>query len=513
MAPINRNRRYGMPPSGHCGRRVRQGLIIVAIGGNGCAASAGEWLVMPSVTFQEVVTDNAGQTESDRRADAITQFIPGVNITGQGQHSQLSLSYAPIFSAYLSEPGQDRVDQNLIGSGALDFFDRLLAIDFNAFANEGSASGNYISSSANGLVPLGDRTLNYGGVIAPHLHEQFGDTATLDGYYRVSTSNTSGGDGLFPDGGGGADLLQHEEKIALGSGNSFGRLFSEIDLDRTTGTGSGINNDFDNDTDTIRFEYHLTHEYALTGLAGYQRIHYDPTPGAAGYDNEGLTWSAGVKATPNDFTTIALSYGRQSGSYNLEAHVRYDLTPRTHIAADYTVSVENQLQANLQNLQYVSYSALGNPIDTRTGLAYNSADSQLFGSQNSLFRDKIAIVSFTREFTRSAITFVAGNELRESLAGISASDNAWYARVNYSRELNPSLRGNADIGYSIHKYNAIFQGSAGNDKIINADISLNYRINEKLFANIAYSFFHGSSNIGAYSNITNQITIGIRKEF
>jgi uncharacterized protein (PEP-CTERM system associated) len=479
------------------------------------SASAADWRITPSITFQETFTDNADQTNADRRADGISQLIPALSITGDSPRGQLSFLYAPIFSAYLAEPGQDRIDQNLTGDGSVNIIDRLLTVDFNAFANQGSGSGSFGSIGAGGLVPLSDRTLDYGGTIAPHLRERFGDVATLDAFYRVSTSNTSGSDGIPGQFASLSDsLLQQEEQVIVGSGNSFGRLSAQLDLDHVGGSGSGQNNDFETDTDIAKVEYHITNAYALTGYAGFQHIHYQATAGYAGYDDQGPTWSAGVRATPNDFTTLALSYGRQSGGYNLEMHVKYDLTPRTYVTADYNVSVENQLQANLGNLQFPGLNSLGDPIGSHAGQAYGIGESQLFGEQNTLFRDKVATVSFVRQFTRSTLTVTGGSERRLPLSGGGSADNAWYGGVSYSRQLTPSLSGDAALDYSVHSYDGGgLAGQAQRDRLIDADASLTYSISPTLSANIRYSFFRRDSSLESFSATTNEITIGIRKEF
>jgi uncharacterized protein (PEP-CTERM system associated) len=482
-------------------------------------ASAADWRVTPSVTLQEVVTDNAEQTGTNAHADAISQFIPSLNIVGESPRGQLSFSYAPIFSAYLNESGQDRVDQNLETDGSVNIVDRLLTVNFNAFANQGSGAGSFGSPGASGLVPLSDRTLNYGGTIAPHLQERFGDVATLDAFYRVSTSNTSGSDQVQTDfASSTGSLLQQDAQVIVGSGESFGRLSSQLSLDHVAGSGSGANNDFANDTDIAKFEYHFTNTYALTGYAGYQRIHYDATAGLAGYDNEGPTWSAGVKVTPNDYTTFELSYGRQSGGYSVESHIKYDLTPRTHISADYTVAVENQLQANLGNFQFSSFTPLGSPvggsIGNPIGQGFPNDGSQLFGSENTLFRDKVASISFVRQFTRSSLTVTARNERRLPLSGGGPADSAWYGNVDYTRELTPSLRGDVQLDYSVHSYDA--NGSTTqpqSDRLIDGQASLIYSISPTLSANVSYSYFRRISNLESFSTTTNEFTIGIRKDF
>jgi len=491
------------------------GLVSPTLGG---AASAADWQVTPSLSYQEVVTDNIYQSDTDRRGDAISQLVPALNITGDSPRGQLSLLYAPIFSAYVAEPGQDRVDQNLVGNGSVNVLDNHLGIDFNIFANQGSGSGSFGTAGASGLVPLSDRTLNYGGTIAPHLLERFGDVATLDAFYRVSTSNTSGSNGLQPQLDDlSNNLLQQDAEVILGSGNSFNELSAQLDLDHVDGSGSGANNTFQNDLDIAKFQYHLTHTYALTGFVGYQRIHYDASAGYAGYDNAGPTWSIGVKATPNDFTTFELSYGRQSGSYNFEAHVKYDLTPRTHVAADYSVSVENQLQANLNNFQSSGHGqggyATGVPATPIGGFPFGDEESQLFAGQNALFRDKIASVSFVRQFTRSTVTVSAGNERRLPLSGPADTDTAWYGGVHYSREMTPSVTGDVGLDYSVHTYggSAILQEQ--HDRLLNLSVSATYRINPTWSATTSYSLFQRNSNLNGFSTTANEFMIGIKKEF
>jgi uncharacterized protein (PEP-CTERM system associated) len=487
------------------------GLVSALVSGN--AARAADWRVTPALTFQELVTDNVDQTQSNARADALSQLIPSITITGDSPRGQVAFSYAPIISVDLIQDGQDRIDQNLFGNGSVNLIDRLLSVDFSVFVDQGSASGDFGSPGSNGLVPLSDRTLNYGGTFAPHIQQRFGDIATFDAYYRVSSSNVSGNDQENGFGDVTNDQLEQDAQIIVGSGNSFGRLSSQLDLDHSSGSGTGLNTQFENDLDIVKFEYHITHKYAVTGYAGYQKIHYDRTQDSLGYNNEGITWNVGIDATPNDYTTIQLGYGRQSGTYGLNAHIKYDLTPRTHIGADYTVTVENQLQANLQSLQFLGRDAVGNPIDIRSGLAFNNNDNQLFGEQNALFRDKIATVSFTRDFTRSSVTISAGNERRDTLSGIQSSDNAYYGQVTYSRELTPSLSGYADINYTTHNYNNLIQAGSQHDSNINGDVSLSYRINPKLTASATYSLLQRNSNVDGFSSTTNQFTIGIRKEF
>jgi uncharacterized protein (PEP-CTERM system associated) len=476
-------------------------------------ASAAGWIVTPSITLQELGTDNVYETQNNKKADAITQLIPGLSVTDNGPRSQILFSYAPILSGDLAQPGQDRVDQNLLSNGHIGLLEQWLSVDFNAFATQGSGSGGNITTGASDLVPLSDRVLNYGGSITPHLSRRFGDAATLDVTYQISSSNETGNNQTATNGGFSSDLLQQDARIVVGSGNSFGRLTGQLYLDHAFGSGSGSYNQFDNDTDLLKFEYHLTHKYSLIGYVGYQRIHYDTNPIPITSDIHGLVWSIGGRITPNDFTDINVSYSRQSGAYAPEISVKYDLSPRTHIYGGYTVSIENQLQQNLAYLNNLGTGVTGVPTDIRTGLPFNNTNNQLFGAANVLYRDKLATVSATRQFTRSSLSIVAGNEQRQPLEANQTTDTAWYGGVTYTRELTPKVRGYADVGYSDRSFSQTVLNQRENDRIYNADVSLTWQINFKLSASATFSFFKRNSNITGFSATSDQVLIGIRKVF
>ena len=265
----------------------------------------------------------------------------------------------------------------------------------------------------------------------------------------------------------------------------------------------------------MQFEYHVTHEYSLTGDVGWERTHYDRSSTSLGFDEHGPTWSVGFRATPNDKTELDVSYGRRQGGNNVNAHLTYDLATRTVITASYVVQVENQLQSVLGNLPFLTFDKFGNPIDSQTGLPFNAVN-QAFGQQNSLFRSKDAEVSITHEFTRGTLTLSAYDQRRLTVSGASISDDSWGITTSYTRDLTPVLKGNADISY--HDFqNGAFAGFVGtsnqDDRYISADAGLSYNINDSLTANVIYSFNRRISRTLNNSETTNQLMIGIRKYF
>jgi uncharacterized protein (PEP-CTERM system associated) len=507
---------------------MRRRLIIGAIGASVAGtASAAQWTITPSLGFQELLTDNLGATETHKQGDAISQLTPGLDVSAQGARTNLNLSYRPILSAYIATPGQDRIDQNLIGEGTFTPFENRLDINAQIYANENSGNGNYITPAASGLVPRNQRVLDYGGTITPHYQERFGDIATLDAYYRVNSTNSSaqyGGSNSNTRGLSNSQLSR-EGNLIFGSGDSFGQLVTRINLDHEDASGSGINTAWHSDRDVLEADYHINFKYTVSAWAGYQATRYDSTEALLGYHQSGLTWNVAFRGAPNDTTNYTIGYGRQQGSYNANAQINYGLAPRTTVTAYYTVQVENNLQTVSANFPFLTFNALGQPIDIRTGLPYNPAN-QPFGQQNNLFRDKHAEVTISHQFIRSTLALEVYNDSRDQLGG-AIGNNAVTGVVGsggtqsstgvtllYTREITPVVTGRADVGYVTNQFsNTGFQATGQHDQYLNFDAGLTFNINATLSANMTYSHFRRISTFENNSVVINELAIGITKSF
>ncbi|HEY1413270.1 MAG TPA: hypothetical protein VGF36_14080, partial [Rhodopila sp.] len=63
---------------------------------NGLAPPAGGgWTFVPSINYQEMLTDNVQQLHSPRQADLVTYFAPGFALAGDMPRLTLSLDWAP----------------------------------------------------------------------------------------------------------------------------------------------------------------------------------------------------------------------------------------------------------------------------------------------------------------------------------------------------------------------------------------------------------------------------------
>ncbi len=465
----------------------------------------------PSITLQEVYTNNSGGGQGGPQSDVVTQVSPGFSINQSGPWSEATLNYSPIYNHYNFGTASDRIDQSLNGNGTITPIQDKLKIGFSVYATEAGASANSNTLQNNLLVASNNRILYYSGALLPHFTQRFGDVATVDAYYRLTSGNTSdqsarkaGTTSLS------ADNLQNDAEVIVGSGDTFGRVSAQLDFDHNVGSGSGLNSDSQIDKDFIGLQYHLNSDYALTGTAGYQRVHYNANAHSATFTNEGLIWSIGVRGTPNADSTVAISYGLQEGIYVPTVQLTYSLGPRTKITGSYLVQIQNQLESALQNLQYFGYDSQGNPIDTRTGLPF-SLVNQSFGSQNVLFRDKPAQLAIVHQLERSAITLRLLYEQRSAVTGPVATNTVATVDIAYSREMSPNLNGSIDLGFTNNIASGLLVNGNNRENLIDVSFSLYWALSRTATVYLNGTLYQPVSKASTLETTTNQVVLGLRK--
>ena len=494
-------------------RAWRDGVSALVLGlmGAGIAGRAFAdpgLIITPSVGLAETYTDNASGGGASK-PDSVSQFTPGVAIHGETAYLTVDGDYAPTYNHFNTHSSPDRIDQNLDLNGTFKPIENVLTVDFQSFAQEAGGTGNF-TNVAGALVPSVDRVLYYTGNIAPHYQAHFGDIATFDAYYRLSSSNVSD-EGIHPgQPSTSSDSLGQNMEIAVGSADSLGRVGLNLDLSYGLTTGSGENTASTNSDYIVGGSFHFNRTYQATASIGYQTIDYPTVGTTQGYKSSGITWSLGATITPNALSSISVGYGLNQGSYNPSLQVGYQLGPRTTLMASYVVTVQNQLTSALQNLRFLSYDQFGNAIDTRTGLPYSGVN-QTFGSQNVLFRDKPAMITLSHQLFRSGITLTANYETRQSLSGPQQSDRAWSVSVTYNRDFTPLLQGSFGVGYTSNISTAL--GTSEHANNFNVTASLFYKISETSTATLTETYYGLTSNVPTDTFSSEQLTIGIRKSF
>ena len=506
LRSINRRGMIAMRPA------LTIGFISVTLAGRAFGADPA-WQITPSIGLQQLYNSSTIGAGATPQVSLVTQVTPGLGVTADTANTQATINYNPIYNHYILGTDADRVDQNLNGSGTITPFAGNLTAPFQVYAAEEGSTGNRGFAPTTLLVPQNERVLYFTGNIAPHYHGQIRDLAIVDAFYIVNSTNTSQ-EGLSLPGQASlsTNSLSQNVKLNFAGGSRFGSLVPTLSFAHSISIGSGQNNSSTNDNDTLQFEYHLTSEYSLTGYVGYQKVHYDATTTSLAYNNEGPTWNVGFRATPNVSSSLSVGYGFQQGAYTPDLEMTYSLGRRTVMTASYIVTIQNQLQSALQNVQFLTHDQFGNPVDSRTGLPFAGVN-QTFASQNVLFRDKPFLLSINHELIRSGVGLTLTYEQREALAGAPASDSSWGISMNYFRELTPNLQGSVDFGFTDHTTSGAVATGAENARVINADASVTYTINEQTKATLRENFFKRISNIQSSSSTTNQTVVGLTRGF
>jgi uncharacterized protein (PEP-CTERM system associated) len=491
-------------------RALITGLIGLTTVGMATAQQQQGIVVTPSIGVSNVFTDNAAGGEK-AQADLVTQLTPSLTVAGETPRIKVNFTYQPTFNHFDVSNSPDTVDQNLNTQGTITPITDLLTIDFQGNASEAGASGN--SSNQQGiLIPSANRVLYYIGTISPHFQDHIGSFATIDAYLGINSVNTSVQGSAVPGFGvSSTDQLGLTEEIAIGSADTFGRLGLKLDAKHSSTTGSGLNTASTSSSEGLSAVYHLNRVYALSASIGKQSIDYPASGATPAYQNSGTTWNLGATVTPNDVSAVALGYGYQQGSYSPSIQAGYALGPRTNISASYLVTVQNQLTSTLANQRFLSYDQFGNPVDSRTGLPFNAVN-QTFGAQNTLFRDKPALLSISHQFERSNVTLTGRYEVRTTLTGPEMSDKTYSVTVNYSRDFTPLINGNFSVGYTDNISTGL--GVLPSDvSSISLTASLFYRLSDTTTFNIIENYYKAVSNVPSSGSLTQQLTVGLAKSF
>jgi hypothetical protein len=499
------------PPDSTEPRRILA-LLLACLAVSGRAAAENGITFTPSIGGDLLYSDNIQGSGVGAKPDVIVQVSPGLNFVEQSATSDVNLQYSPTFNHFIMGNSSDRVDHSLISTGQFTPFTDFLRVDFNAYATETGGSPNNNTPRNDLLIPGEDRVLLYLGTVVPHFTARFGDIATFDAYYRLKSANTSdqsnNSSGPHPLSG---NSLNQDADIVIGSGSAFGRTGVQLNLDHSIGTGSGQNNEMESDADFVGLQYHLDHVFSVNGSIGYQRIHYAASGTTAPFTNEGITWEIGATAAPNVDSLLSLAYGYRQGIYVPTIQIKYALGPLTNVSASYVVTIQNQLQATIDNLQYLAYDSHGSPIDSRTGLPF-IATSSIFGTQNVLFRDKPLTLAIAHQFVRSGLTLSATYEKRQSITGLFAEDTAIGGLIEYSREITPALNCIIDVGYTDHRSKGVLPSGNERARLLNFDFSLRYRLSETATIFLREDFLRKLSNIPEFKFRTNQLIIGVNKD-
>ena len=512
------------------------------------AGSAFGWTFQPRLGLQESLTDNILQAHSPMRWDLTTSVSPGIAIVGNTSRAQVRFDYAPVLIMNARTGTQNALHQQLNGTATVTAIDEFAFIDLRALSGiqstrgaAGAGAGGTVGASDSGGLTAGSggglggtsllgtsqqdtvQTVSVG--ISPYLLKKFGEYGTLRLGYSLNMSQSSPAAGFqfspFPTGGGSQKQTTTEQTMEFRSGDILNDFQDVLSASLSQSTASGQLSAFGSagsiaapqaisSTRQIlsnQVNYVLTRALTLTVSIGHEKIAYG---GTNAFNIDGATWSFGGTLTPNQTSSITISYGHQQGSDSLSFNGRYQLTARTTITGTYSDTLGTQLENLQRQLGQGSVGANGSFVNSQTG-------GQLFGNTNAaaiqpgVFHFKTLSATIATQLNRDTLSATLNTSNQVSAGGTAAAQASSQTNgiiMQWTHELRPDLRWTTSASY-----NVISGGFLGASQSIAINTSLLYTLSESLSGSARYTYFRSASSSALRNLYEDIFVLGVTKTF
>jgi len=424
----------------------------------------------------------------------------------------------------------------------------------NANAGLATATSGYAGGAQTGGNRLNEvQTTSVG--MSPYLLSQFKDYGTGKVGVSVDASHYSAIKGFaaspFPTGGAnGQSLLTTEQILQFTTGQFFDRFQSAFSADfvqsktwaqagatvpilSAQGTVTNVPAvSFSSQRYTVsnQFSYVLNRTFTLLASIGEQQIHY---AGNVGPQVNGLTWQAGLTITPNQDSSITVTYGHLNGADSFQASGHMALGGRTLLSVDYSSTLGTQLEQLQNQLNNSAININGQLVNATTG-GPNFVATNALGVQTGVFRFNTLNTSLATYWLRDSLQVNAtwsiqtnltpGNVqtaefidpatggiilINQPIASTGQSTDVKTASISWTHELSPDLTLGSSASYSFIRRS----GGLGNDGSLATAIGLQYVLSESTKLSARYSFFDRISRIPGYSLYENSLILGFTKQF
>jgi uncharacterized protein (PEP-CTERM system associated) len=510
------------------------------------AAAGPNWQYTPSISVAEAFTDNPDQFGGydfgvgHRRDDAITLITPQIVVTGKTERVQVNLNYAPTGTIYAVDSDFSQFRQQFDGDILATALPGLVYVDFRGSVSQVPVFGG-IGVVNTDLLPPSQRQTQSNLSVTPYLVHSFGGTGTFQtgvGYIYSATeapdflNNTTDLPVALPYNYGSQWLATKRVFASFTTGEDFGRFQDELDTDNSFYDGSGALRDAHRILLTNDISYAVNRFISVLGEIGYENLSY---PESA-YSFVGGVWSAGVRVTPNERSSVTLEYRHIDGESSPYVHGYWQITPKLRVFGEYSQGIttfeqdqQNELLSGTNDQTGAAASAL-----LAAPLVNNAS---LFGSNQALSRAERATANVSFIAGRDLIT-ASFNHQRSSLVGnllglpdsvlaelgISEAELAAFGllttqtsvttlgSLSWHHDLQPTLSSDVVVGYSS---NNVAQTSSGQYSSVQLSVSLNKSFTNTLSGRLAYTGNYAVSGTGVsyYGQNSNTITISLRKTF
>jgi uncharacterized protein (PEP-CTERM system associated) len=477
------------------------------------------WIFTPSLDISETF-DSAVQLRNGRfGSDFITRVTPGFSLTGDSARLTGNIFYAPQISIYAKNGNLNGVPQNLNASVTATLVENLLYVDLRGYAAQQSLTGGQPQQLS--TIPLSQQnnvqTASFS--ISPYIRHSFGGTGTLEIGYSIirSLQNTNNefiqpSSSPFTQQAVNSNLTTQQEHASFTTGEDFGRLQNTLSLVATQYSGGGALSGAYNNTINNQTSYAVSRFLTVFGSLGYENILYNTQDQ---FKINDITWSGGVRLTPNEDSSISISYGRSQGQNSLTVDASFSPTARTRIYANYSQGL-GTTQQNLQNGALNSVvNSNGVSINPVTG-APLILTNNFFGTQNSLYRTTRLSMTGALLLERDTISVSVTHDdykVIDGQPGSVPSNSGVVGSLAWTHTFSEALTSNTYLEYGTR--NASGSGFAGgnNQTSYAVSVGLNYAFTETLSGYTQYAHTGATGNTFGIPPSRDVVIVGLHKAF
>jgi uncharacterized protein (PEP-CTERM system associated) len=476
-----------------------------------CLAGAGpvraDVKITPGLAVSETYTDNVRLVtgDGDRSSDFITSLSPSVKLRSQGGRINLNLDYAPQYNLHQVATERNGLQQNLLGAGHAELWQRAFFLDTQASISQAIANstGPVVNSVAGQEV---NRTTVKALNVTPIFRHHFGTWVDTESRITGSIVDQDGGSASNGTAGLQAQNTQTlSESLHIGSGRRFTTFLWAVDLFSSKTTDDSGLGDRHRDTLDTNYSYVWNRYLSLLAGVGYEKLK-DPT---LLQDFKGPTWNVGASWRPSLLTSIQATTGDRDDTRTTNVSATHRLSSRTSITASYNESLQTSAQQISQSLNFLTLDPnTGVLIDSRTGQPFVPGSTE-FGLQKSTFRQHQLQIRFSGSRRRNSfsggITWEKRNTestgVTETVAGMD---------MQFTRQLTHISSATASISYRKHEYGT---ADGRKDDEIGGSLSYAYQLLKDVDARMTYNLTLIRSSVSVNDLKENSFTLALVKRF
>ncbi|HEV2172337.1 MAG TPA: hypothetical protein VGR71_02165, partial [Nitrospira sp.] len=303
-------------------------VALAGVGAPGLALADG-WTFTPSMSGQELATDNLLETPTHTRSDFVTTLSPGFSLTEDSERVQGTLDYSPSLYYYALTPSQNTIGHNLYANGTATVIPDFAFFDLRAFAAMQPTTPGLTTSpiattpsislpaftNVSGGLPSVQLSQDYSFSASPYIGRRFDDFGAVELRYTFADTqinNNSKASPAVPAGFANQSSSDRTNEVTatFNTGERFGLYEGRVLLDGAKSSGTGGLNQSSSYVATIDSAYRVTPRIAPLSTIGYEAIEFNGFPPIRIND---VIWGIGVRLTPSSDLTINVRYGHANG--------------------------------------------------------------------------------------------------------------------------------------------------------------------------------------------------------